>query len=279
MPPNLDEKYLKGVTDTPGVYIFKDEQGLQIYIGKSGSLKSRIKSHFTQAATIKKEMKVSMQSHKLEIINTSNDLEALLLESRLIKENNPILNRKLRRIKSHFVLLASYNPSGYLTVKSADKDLVKLVDLSNIYGMYTSKAKVKAALENQNKVYSLCPKLLGLEKASGSCFQYQLGRCNGACIGRESYKKYNALVNNALVRTKIEQWPFTSAIALGEGTGDMVIVDNWIIQGYLSTIENCASKFRPIERSFDVDTYRILRSYITRNKDKLFIKPFQLDLL
>ena len=278
LPPNLDAKYLEGVEDKPGVYIFETESGSTLYIGKSVSLKSRIKSHFTQDTAINKEMRLSMQSHKLSVIETSNELEALLLESSLIKEKNPILNRQLRRVKSHFVFMADTNEQGYRTIAIADKDLAKVADLSAIYGMFTNRAKAKTSLETHLKTFSLCPKLLGLEKTKGACFQYQLGRCRGACIGKETPQSYNLRIELALERTKIDHWPFKSSVAISDGKGDMIVVNNWIIEGYLTPVEDSEPDFRPIERSFELDTYRILRSYLLKNKGKLSIKPIDLSL-
>jgi DNA polymerase-3 subunit epsilon len=279
LPPNLDAKYLDGVEDKPGVYIFETESGAILYVGKSVHLRTRIKSHFTQDTAVNKEMNLSMQSHKLQVTETTNELEALLLESSLVKKLDPILNRQLRRVTSHYVLLASTNEEGYRTVTVADRDVTKGSNLSEIYGMFTSKAKAKEALESSRKAYILCPKLLGLEKITGACFQSQLGRCKGACIGKEPVEGYNERVELALKRTKIELWPFKTPIAIGSDSTDMVVVNNWIIEGHLKSFEDSDPIFEPVEKIFDLDTYRILHKFISKSKNTFLVRPIASSLL
>ena len=81
---------------------------------------------------------------------------------------------------------------------------VNLIDISyhqnleNVYGVYRTKRHAQTALESAARAYQLCPKLLGLEKAEGACFRYQLGLCKGACISKESPTSYNTRLEFAL---------------------------------------------------------------------------------
>lgn len=267
LPPNLDESYLDGVKNEPGVYVFEDEKGVPVYVGKSVTLRKRILSHFSQNTKLNKEMKLSQHTHKLRVIPTKTELEALLLESKMVKELLPVHNIKLRRARSHFVLLKSIDQNGYATITIADKNLARETDLSHIYGLYLSRSKAKAALTDKQKTFDLCPKLLGLEKSTGACFLSQLSKCRGACAGREPAQSYNQRVETALEKTKLEHWPFESAVAIGDDSGDFIVVNNWIIQGYLSRDKD----FKPVEQTFDVDTYRILRGYIAQHFSRLTI--------
>jgi DNA polymerase-3 subunit epsilon len=272
LPPNLSEEQVQNMSTSPGVYVFENEQGQPIYIGKSVNLKKRVMSHFTQDTKSNREMKLSQNAHNIGVIETKSELEALLLESKLVKEMLPTYNRQLRRTRSHFVLLKSVNESGYTTITIADRDLAREEDLEDIYGIYPSKAKARSALMAKQKTYDLCPKLLNLEKASGFCFSYQLGKCKGACGGIETPLRYNGRVEIALDRSKVESWPFRSAIAMSVNDDEAIVIDNWIILGYLNTAEGIDENFRSVERNFDVDTYRILRSFIAKYKTKLTIK-------
>lgn len=274
LPPNLDASYMENVTNKPGVYVFEDEGGSPLYIGKSVTLRNRVLSHYSQDTKLNREMKLTKGTYKLRILETKNELEALLLESRMVKELLPIYNKKLRRTKSHFVLLKDTDDNGYTTITIADKDLAREADLSKIYGMYASRAKAKAALEDKQKTYELCPRFLGLEKTKTACFQYQLGRCNGACTGKESATVHNQRVEIALERSRIESWPYTTPVAIGDGAGDHIVIDNWIVLGYLNHVEAAEPDFKPVERTFDLDTYRILRSYLSNNTQGLIITPF-----
>ena len=100
LPPNIDKDLVDSIPEKPGCYIFYGENRIPIYIGKSISLRSRVMGHFQGALTQRKEMKLSMQVRDIDWIETSGELGALILESRLIKERMPSMNIKLRDRKS-----------------------------------------------------------------------------------------------------------------------------------------------------------------------------------
>jgi hypothetical protein len=110
---------------------------------------------------------------------------------------------------------------------------------------------------------------MSLEKASGECFRHQLGLCKGACSGKESPEFYNRRAELALSRSKIESWPFKTKIAIKISDTKSLIVDQWIIEGILSY------DFEPvIERitnGFDIDTYKILRSFVRSHRENVQI--------
>jgi DNA polymerase-3 subunit epsilon len=274
LPPHLGQDALSGITNTPGVYIFEDEHGQPLYVGKSVNLRNRVLSHFRQDIHESKEMKLSTTLHSVRVIETPNELQALLLESSLVKELQPLHNRQLRRIKSHFVLVKQTDASGYITIGIADMDLASCNDLNSIYGMYATRSKAKASLENSLRTFQLCPKLLGLEKTTSACFLYQLGKCRGACIGSELPETYNTRLQLALERTKIEKWPFKTAVSLAEADGNGIVIYNWMILGYLSPLKDGEPGYQPIERRFDIDTYRILRGFLKNNLARLTVKPY-----
>lgn len=260
LPPHVPENTISTLPSRPGVYIFKDEAGSPLYVGKSVNIRERVRSHFTQNTSIMKEMKLSQRSYSIDHIETDTEVEALLLESAKVKELQPLLNRRLRRVTKQSVLISQINEEGYLSIAIESKDLDELTDTSNIYGVFTSRMKAKAALENILKTFQLCPKLLSLEKTNGACFRYQLSLCKGACINKELAKSYNRRAELALERSKIESWPFKSKIAIKINETKSLIVDQWIIEGIVHY------DFEPIlERitnGFDLDTYKILRSFI-----------------
>lgn len=274
LPPNLDESYIKDVKNTPGVYIFEDEDGTPVYIGKSVNLRNRVLSHFSSDTKFAKEMKISQNTHKLRVIETGSELEALLLESQMIKELLPVYNKKLRRVKQQSVLKKEFNSDGYITIHLETLNLSEVESLDGIYGVYPSRIKAKNALDSILRTYQLCSKLLGLENAKGACFLHQLGKCRGACVGKELPDSYNERVEFALERSKIENWPYKSPIALQLPDGKAIIIDQWVIQGYLEPVENEEPYFKRIQQAFDLDTYKILKSFIKKHKNSLIIQPY-----
>lgn len=268
LPPNVDETVVKSLPESPGIYIFEDDQGFPLYVGKSVNIRNRVKSHFSNATKIAKEMKMSLNSHNISYESTDTEIEALLLESAKIKELQPLLNVKLRRKSQQSLFIREFDQNGYMKIHIENKDLSEYNNLENVYGVYTHKRKATEQLESLVKTYQLCPKLMGLEKSNGSCFRYQLKLCKGACTGKESVDDYNDRVELALNKSKIESWPFKSAVEVAISQTKTMVIDQWVIKSLKDyTFEEDTV---PLDNKFDIDTYKILRAFMkTRPKISL----------
>lgn len=279
LPPNLLPETLNKLSNSPGVYIFEDEDGKPLYVGKSIHLRQRVMSHFSSDTEIDKEMKMSLNVHNIKTIETPNELDALLLESRLVKELLPLYNRKLRRTRKYVALLRKVNNDKYFSITINDIDLADC-NTADLYGIYETRGKARAALLSHQQTFSICPKFLGLENGKGPCFQYHLGRCSGACMGKEDYTKHNLRLELALKRSKIEVWPYDEPVCVEhkgqEGNG--IIVDQWKVIGQIEQNQVIKDASFGI---FDLDNYRILRSYLSNKKDQLkftTLSQYQLSL-
>ena len=269
MPPNLDVEELERIGNVPGVYVFKDENGQPMYVGKSVTLKNRILSHFRDTSA--REVKISQSVHHVETIPTGSELAALVLESKLVKEMQPLFNRQLRRVWRYALLMKSETPGGYATIAVRSGSIDEATDLSKVYGIYETRTKAKNRILELTRTFELCPILMGIEKGNGACFSYSLGRCKGACIGEESSELYNRRFELALEHHKVEQWPFRSAVAVPVNqSGQHVIIDNWIIRGFVN--EAGEREYDELEPTFDVDEYKIIRRFLRDNRQ--FIVPF-----
>ena len=279
MPANLEPTALDNIANKPGVYVFEDEAGQPVYVGKSVTLKKRIQSHFSSDTKFVKEMKIAQNTHNVRVIETDNELEALLLESSMVKQLLPVYNRQLRRTTSHAALIEEINAEGYFTVATRTVDLTTLDNLEGIYGVYTNRTKAKNKLDDLAKTYQLCPKLLGLQKTKGACFWYQLGKCKGACIGKESAESYNQRCEFALERSKIDTWPYKSPVAIRFGEAiKSLVVDQWIVRGYLYE-DTDVPTFESITSAFDIDTYRILKRFVGSKSVQCTIVPVSSSLI
>jgi len=265
LPPYLDQQDLASIEDVPGVYIFKDDTHQPIYVGKSITLKKRVMSHFQSLHS--KEVRMSQQVAHVETIPTGSELAALILESKLVKEMMPLYNRQLRRISSYAMIIKDTR-SEYATVHIRQGNVDNETDLNLIYGMYSSRSKAKARLEEITRGFGLCSKLMGLEKGSGACFSYSLGRCKGACIGEESAQSYNRRFELAMEYTRLESWPYDTPISLPVNTkGERAIINNWMIQGYVDEYGDVA--YEAEQPHFDMDEYKIIRRFIRENKQNI----------
>lgn len=268
MPPHLDESEIKEVGNGPGVYIFKDEQHQPIYIGKSVALKKRILSHFQDKSS--KEIKISQHVYHVDTISTTNELAALILESKLIKEMQPLYNRLLRRVALYAMLMKD-NSEDYAKLTVASGTIEADTDLNKVYGVYASRTKAKNKIVEVTQLFKLCPKLMGIEKGKGACFSYEIGKCNGACVGKEDPALYNRRFELALEHTRLASWPFESPVIIPVNeNGESVIINNWIIQGY--TDEYGEAVFNSDQPMFSVDEYKITRRFIRENK--AFVRPY-----
>jgi len=252
LPAGLHPDYVEDLPDTPGVYIFYGEKGIPLYVGKSKHLKDRVLSHFSNDHTSAKEMNMCRQICAIETIKTAGELGALIKESSLIKQLQPIYNRKLRISRKLIKLRRQTNASGYQTVITEITDEITAPDLDSIIGIYRSKRQAEQFLIAQVKKYQLCEKLIGLEKTNSACFGYRLNACNGACVKKENPLIYNMRFIQAFSQYKLKSWPFSGSVVITEKSvfndkEEQIIVDNWCLIG---------------QKGFDLDIYKILLRYL-----------------
>ena len=177
------QKKLELLPENPGCYLYKDNIGEIIYVGKAKNLKNRVKSYFTGTHNKKTQTLVS-KIEDLEYIIVNSEKEALLLENNLIKKYRPYFNIRLKDDKSYPYLMITKEEHPRLIMTRKYKKNNK-----NIYfGPYVdikSAAEVKKILD---KIYPL-RKCNPVEKRP--CMYYQIGECIGPCakkITSEDYK-------------------------------------------------------------------------------------------
>lgn len=277
--PSLPIKIPSYVLDTlpegPGVYIFYGANQSVLYIGKSINLRDRVLSHFSSDHLSAKEMKIVQTIEDIKVFPTAGELGALLLESDLIKKMQPLYNRRLR-YASRLTLVKKVETSDkYLQIILEDADEIKVEDLENIINVFKSKKLAKDFLIEVCKENELCERLLGVEKTNGACFGYRLGRCKGACLGKELPVKYNFRFINALSTHAIKNWPFKKPILIEEKneleeTREAFLVDKWCYLGSFKqkediNLENLNEQV-PYSKDlrFDLDIYKILNRFIKK---------------
>jgi DNA polymerase III subunit epsilon len=198
---------------------------------------------------------------------------ALRLESQMVKQLLPVYNKQLRRSSSQTVLQKHVDNNGYIVIELSNQDLGRVDSLEDIYGVYPNKSKAKAVLEQHLRSFQLCSKLLNLERTKGACFLHQLGKCRGACAGKEPAEQYNARVELALERSKLESWPYGTPIALQVSEDRAIVVDKWVVLGHIEAGTD-TPYLEGVAPSFDVDTYRILRGFLKTHANSGMIRPY-----
>jgi excinuclease ABC subunit C len=187
----LEEK-LQNLPDAPGVYIMKDARGHVIYIGKALSLKNRVRSYFQKGAKGEKTEIMVRQIADIETIVTHTELEALALESNLIKKHRPRYNVILRDDKNYpylrFDIKSEYPRLEVVRRLKKDGTLY--------YGPYVPAGGMWEALALIRRTFPLasCKKELG-KKPERACVQFQIGRCMGPCTGEVDKVAYQDVVS------------------------------------------------------------------------------------
>jgi DNA polymerase III subunit epsilon len=275
LPKGLSPEMLTNLPEATGVYIFEDETGAPIYVGKSVNIKKRVASHFVRDTENVGEFKIAQSVRNIRYHETKGELDALLLESQLVKELLPLHNKLLRRVEGVIIAKKVPNEHGYMTVHLEESSPSDITSHQNILAVYSRRSHARNALDAMQRDYTLCPKLLGLEKAKGACFLHQLKRCNGACAQKEPATVYNARVSDAFYRQQIASWPFEGPVLMQDKNyqGAGLIVDKWCVLGRIQQEEDCEPVVSPLPRAFDLDAYNILRSYLAAKAQTLSIKP------
>jgi DNA polymerase III subunit epsilon len=283
LPKGLSPALVKDLPETAGVYIFQDGKGLPLYIGKSVNIKKRVLSHFSADHAYESEFKISQQIANIETLVTGGELEALLLESKLIKDEQPLYNRQLRRQQKLTLTRQRIDEAGYLRLTIEDTDRIDPAQTGDILGVYTTKGKARDFLSQAVKDYGLCPRLMGLEKGQGACFSHQLKKCGGACAGQEAPAQYNSRLLSVFNGRRLQDWPYNSPIIIQEDFGGQalrsLVIDQWCVIAKVIQEPACEPQVSFQEKMFDIDTYKILRSYFAAKMHKLSVKPISLEQL
>ena len=203
-----------------------------------------------------------VQTRRIDFIETAGELGALLLEARMIKEQSPLFNQRLRRIRRLCSIRLSQTDKG--TVPDiVDGKTVSLGLTPKLFGLFSSTHSAKQKLNELAQQHNLCKVILGLEKTSTrGCFGLQIKTCLGTCVGQEDRLLHDQRLISALTDLQVEVWPFNGAVELVENNNGWVQrhrVNNWC---HLSTWCSKsgqvaqATSFNP--QDFDRDSYQIL---------------------
>ena len=187
------KKKLESLPSNPGCYLYKDNIGEIIYVGKAKNLKNRVKSYFTGSHNKKTQILVS-KIEDLEYIIVNSEKEALILENNLIKKYRPYYNIRLKDDKSYPYLMITKEEHPRLVLTRKYKKNNK-----NIYfGPYVDSKSASRVKQILDKIYPL-RRCNPVEKRP--CMYYQIGECIGPCakeISQEEYKKQIAKIRSFL---------------------------------------------------------------------------------
>ncbi|HEX3689774.1 MAG TPA: excinuclease ABC subunit UvrC [Solirubrobacteraceae bacterium] len=175
--------------DQPGVYLFRDERGKVIYVGKAISIKKRVASHFSNPSTRAGRDLLPMIV-QIEALVVHTESEALLVEQNFIKQYKPRFNIRLRDDKSYPYIAISLDedfPRVYFTRERHRRDRA-------YFGPYSNAKRVRSTLEVLGKVFMFrsCDGPQPGRRSGSPCLDYYIKRCEAPCVGyvdKEGYRK------------------------------------------------------------------------------------------
>lgn len=273
LPAQLPAELADELPESPGVYRFYGADAELLYIGRSNSLRSKIVYQLAESSSGARQQ-LATQVQRVDWQQTAGELGAMLLESEWIKSQQPRYNRRAHS-NAESVTLRLADASGRVRIQRID--MLEPEDLAESFGVFHSEKDARKALTDIARASQLCLKVLGLEESEGSCFALQVGKCKGACAGKEPLILHAMRLKLALSALKIKSWPFPGRIALREratgaflpdGTrgGEFHVLDRWMYLGSArSTEELAALSMRRDYPAFDVDVYKILQRYFSNH--------------
>jgi len=194
--------------ETPGVYFFLDENDDILYIGKATSLRDRVKSYFIQDLVATRGPKVFLMLKRIASIGyqrSDSVLEALLLESKLIKKHQPPHNTDAKDDKSYNnVVITKEKFPRVLIVRGRDIEQKKFTaKVKYMFGPFTEGGSLREAMKIVRRLFPYRDTCVPFEELDDKkkikalpCFCCQIGLCPGVCIGKVSSREYGRTVNH-----------------------------------------------------------------------------------
>ena len=191
------EEQLNILAAKPGVYLFKDEAGNVLYVGKAANLHHRVRSYFTSFNNLSPKLqRMIARVSDFDFFLTDSEQEALLLECSLIKKHRPRYNVRLKDDKSYPYLKVSLSedwPGVYITRRLGE-------DGARYFGPFASAGSVRKTLSLLKKLFPFrsCRKAI-TGKERRPCLDYYIHRCLGPCVGAVTKEEYGQVINQIIL--------------------------------------------------------------------------------
>lgn len=166
----------KKAPQVPGVYFFRDRNGGVLYLGKAANLKNRLGSYFNKSPKDQRISKMLETAKKIDWQETDSEIEALILESQLIKKYRPPFNIMLRDDKQYFYVALTREDFPKLVITHQPLNAKRSTLNTSFIGPFTDGIALKTALKLLRKIFSYCT---CKQKHNNYCLNYHIGNCPG----------------------------------------------------------------------------------------------------
>jgi excinuclease ABC subunit C len=197
MPSARVAEQLKGLPTKPGVYLFRDEAGQILYVGKAKSLRPRVRSYFQARGRDRPTISMLPERvHDVEVIVTSTEVEALHLEQNLVKRHRPPFNVRLRDDKSFPYIAVTVEDEFPRVMFTRERHRRGVV----YFGPYANAKKVRETLDVLNRAFRFRP-CEGPKPGRHSgipCLDYHIDRCYAPCVGYIDAAAYAKIIEGVV---------------------------------------------------------------------------------
>jgi excinuclease ABC subunit C len=197
-PVTLTDK-LASLPAAPGCYLMKNGAGTVIYVGKAKQLRSRVRSYFQKGADLtRRKRRMVYEIANLDTIVTDSELEALILESTLIKKHHPTYNVRLRDDKSYPYIAITLSEE-WPRVAYMRKLRMQPKEKDKYFGPYTDIEAVRETLRLIRRVFRVpCGYKDPTQSRGKACMYYHINQCTGVCAGKISHEEYMLVIKDVM---------------------------------------------------------------------------------
>ncbi|MBJ7249748.1 MAG: GIY-YIG nuclease family protein, partial [Thermoleophilia bacterium] len=187
----------KQLPNEPGVYVYRDQVGDVLYVGKAKALRKRVSSYTRPVRSMERRTaEMVMRVADVEVTVTGTETEALLLEQTLIKDLKPAFNVRLRDDKSYPMIAVTTGedfPRVLFTRRGSRRN-------ARLFGPYTNVRMVRETLEVLNRVFAFrpCEGPTPGRRSGSPCLDFHIGRCTAPCVGKISKEEYGKMIDQVI---------------------------------------------------------------------------------
>ncbi len=272
LPAHISSAVIEELPEEIGIYLFKDETGKIIYVGKGKNIKKSVTSHFYDEKD--KESSLIQQVYSIDYEKTGTELLASLIESEKVQTLTPTFNGVLKKPSIPYQIIQYVNRKGVIQLA-----IDRLKVTSHSLDVHYTKASVLEQLSQLCSKFKLCPRYCNLETTTKECTHYGIKSCKGICLDQESVALYNIRVQEALQSIKaIHQTYIIKGIGRTFGEFSFVLVKEGMYKGFgyvssndeqLSNIDDFDNYIVSQPHSFY--TSKIIQHYIKKQGTKCLL--------
>ncbi|MCB0737700.1 MAG: GIY-YIG nuclease family protein, partial [Bacteroidetes bacterium] len=268
IPSNVNKQEIEALPEKQGIYYFKNQMGVVIYVGKSANIKKRVLEHFTLNSTTQRRTRFAEEIFSISYATYSDDMITALMECHEIKRLWPKYNSEFKK-RSNAYGVYSYADQNGVARLYVNKLLHKSKPLM-VYSDYTSAFNY---VKNKVLEFNLCPKHSAIQEQDATCINTN---CNGYCLANSdvNYKSRSTSAINSILNEK----PSFALVGDSENGKEPIVVvheGHYLGWGYFDEelepekIQDIIPALNRFKENMDI--HRIVNHYVATEKKKLIV--------